>query len=523
MVRIGVIASVVIAGVASGQLVNRVNGRFDQRHFVEDAVVMSNFDVVLAGERDTYTGGFQSAATLTRVAPDGLPIWSRNFGVDGDYQSGAAVRPLSGGDIAFSFYSGFNDFALCLARTDSAGTPLWTRRYPGAYSYPTAGMKIEAGTPESIVVVGRFYDGGSSGAQLLRVTAADGTPSLDTAYFGPPETTFDTYFTDEAFVPGGDYFVAGGASYYVPESDEYKTDMLVARIDRNGNVVWCNLYDQILPDFDSTDEGRGIAILGSGDIAVVGRTSTPPEYVGQVSAMHLRLDQTTGAVLAVNVIDDVEVASASLEVVANGNLLSSGTRIFGDGDGAAQMWVVDPANMQAQWRAEYPDGRSFGYDAVEQPQARDGSNYVLAGSNYPYSVSPIGSPDQMFIRTDESGNDNCAVSYLLVAPIPVEVRVKPFVLTRIALEDPVPFEGQTYADFLETRLVCAESSCPGDLNGDGFVDDADFVIFVNAYNILDCFDPSMPPGCPADLNGDDFVDDADFVIFVMAYNELICP
>ncbi|MBX3387951.1 MAG: hypothetical protein KF691_00705 [Phycisphaeraceae bacterium] len=71
--------------------------------------------------------------------------------------------------------------------------------------------------------------------------------------------------------------------------------------------------------------------------------------------------------------------------------------------------------------------------------------------------------------------------------------------------------------------VPAPGTCPGDLNGDGFVDDADFVIFVVAYNILDCADPSMPAGCPADLNGDMLVDDADFVVFVAAYNELVCP
>ncbi|MBX3380023.1 MAG: hypothetical protein KF805_07995 [Phycisphaeraceae bacterium] len=69
----------------------------------------------------------------------------------------------------------------------------------------------------------------------------------------------------------------------------------------------------------------------------------------------------------------------------------------------------------------------------------------------------------------------------------------------------------------------ASGTCPGDLNGDGLVEDADFVIFLNAYNILDCADPSMPVGCPADLNGDGFVDDADFVNFVAAYNELLCP
>ncbi|MBX3379591.1 MAG: hypothetical protein KF805_05825 [Phycisphaeraceae bacterium] len=73
------------------------------------------------------------------------------------------------------------------------------------------------------------------------------------------------------------------------------------------------------------------------------------------------------------------------------------------------------------------------------------------------------------------------------------------------------------------RLTYVPPGCPADLNQDGFVDDADFPIFVAAYNILDCADPSMPGGCPADLNVDGFVDDADFVEFVVAYNELVCP
>jgi hypothetical protein len=65
--------------------------------------------------------------------------------------------------------------------------------------------------------------------------------------------------------------------------------------------------------------------------------------------------------------------------------------------------------------------------------------------------------------------------------------------------------------------------CPADLNLDTFVDDADFVLFAHAYNLLLCSDPAMPATCPADLNRDTFVDDADFVLFALAYNELICP
>jgi hypothetical protein len=67
------------------------------------------------------------------------------------------------------------------------------------------------------------------------------------------------------------------------------------------------------------------------------------------------------------------------------------------------------------------------------------------------------------------------------------------------------------------------ASCPSDLTVDQQVDDADFVGFAGAYNILDCADPAMNLGCPADLNLDGVVDDSDFVLFAAAYNALLCP
>jgi hypothetical protein len=73
------------------------------------------------------------------------------------------------------------------------------------------------------------------------------------------------------------------------------------------------------------------------------------------------------------------------------------------------------------------------------------------------------------------------------------------------------------------NVVVTSTLCSADLNGDGYVDDADFVTFANAYNTLDCADPSMLGGCPADLNGDGFVDDADFVVFAAGYDSLVCP
>ena len=75
-----------------------------------------------------------------------------------------------------------------------------------------------------------------------------------------------------------------------------------------------------------------------------------------------------------------------------------------------------------------------------------------------------------------------------------------------------------------TTTACFKKRCVGDLNGDGLVDDDDFVIFAAAYNALICpTNPGLYSCCPADFNGDGFVDDADFVLFAGAYNDLLCP
>ena len=64
--------------------------------------------------------------------------------------------------------------------------------------------------------------------------------------------------------------------------------------------------------------------------------------------------------------------------------------------------------------------------------------------------------------------------------------------------------------------------CPADLNGDGVVEDSDFVEFVQAYNLLYCSDALAVNKCPADLSNDGYVLDEDFVLFIQAYDQLLC-
>lgn len=77
-------------------------------------------------------------------------------------------------------------------------------------------------------------------------------------------------------------------------------------------------------------------------------------------------------------------------------------------------------------------------------------------------------------------------------------------------------------DATSAAAAVSVNTCPGDLNADGVIDDADFTIFVGAYNVLVCEDPSMAVGCPADLNGDGLVEDLDFQVFIVGYDALVC-
>jgi len=79
--------------------------------------------------------------------------------------------------------------------------------------------------------------------------------------------------------------------------------------------------------------------------------------------------------------------------------------------------------------------------------------------------------------------------------------------------------GLNLGDGLFVYPLSTATPCPADFNGDTFVDDADFVIFAEAYEIF-----TVPPAnAQADFNADGFVDDADFVDFATAYEAFVCP
>lgn len=98
----------------------------------------------------------------------------------------------------------------------------------------------------------------------------------------------------------------------------------------------------------------------------------------------------------------------------------------------------------------------------------------------------------------------------------------------MTISDPSPIAAASYR--VRVYSLCGATAvsapinlsiiCAADLTRDGFVDDTDFVWFVQNYEMLFC-DGGIP--CAGDFNLDGFVDDADFVVFAAQYDQLICP
>jgi hypothetical protein len=149
-------------------------------------------------------------------------------------------------------------------------------------------------------------------------------------------------------------------------------------------------------------------------------------------------------------------------------------------------------------------------------EAMDSGTFTLSANNLP---SYVGSGSVNFAVSLSGGDDAEATTSACVRPDFDFHAVCPAATTPFCMNKGVRFNWSPVL----TVTYRYRTSCVGDLNCSGTVDDSDFSIFATAYDTLVCTDPAMPSGCPSDFNRDGFVDDTDFVGFVTSYDRLVCP
>jgi cytochrome c peroxidase len=161
---------------------------------------------------------------------------------------------------------------------------------------------------------------------------------------------------------------------------------------------------------------------------------------------------------------------------------------------------------------------------------RVGLDGALGGTTARLGVSslpPVNgriTPQQLFDAQDVEGTGNGVGFATLHWPLlPGRVTPGQVLFVQWFVDDPGAAGGQAVSQVGRLPIFCGSAGCPSfcsmsDFNGDGFVDDADFVKFARAYA-----EAIVPQASPLyDLDADQHVSDADFVLFATSYSQLIC-
>ena len=280
--------------------------------------VAPNGDIVVAG----YTYSFGAGGVdfwVLRLDEDGNIKWQKAYGGSSD-EVATAIAIAPNGDIivagyTYSFGAGGVDFWVL--RLDEEGNVKWQKAYGGGNVDTLNAVTIAENG--DIIVVGETYSFGVGERDILVLRLDEnGNIKWQKAYGGNGEDLALTV----TIAPNGDIIVAGetesfGAGRY---------DVIVLRLDENGNIKWQKAYGG-----SSDDRANAVTVAPNGDIVVVGYTNS--FGAGGVDFWVLRLDEE-GNVKWQKAYGGSEYEEASAVTVApNGDIIAAGyTNSFGAGD-----------------------------------------------------------------------------------------------------------------------------------------------------------------------------------------------
>ena len=188
--------------------------------------------------------------------------WTKTYGGPGIDQAGTIRQTLDGGYIIcgnqYSFGAGGSDGYLI--RTDSQGTMIWSR----AYGLPLDDVlwRLELTSDSNYIAMGTTFSSGTNSGDILVVKVNDGGDTLWTRIIGGP--VYDAGINLTPADDGGCVIVGRVYSFGAG-----LRDVMLSRIDGNGNVLWLKTYGGT-----GTEEGMAVAHTSDNGYIITGATES---------------------------------------------------------------------------------------------------------------------------------------------------------------------------------------------------------------------------------------------------------
>jgi hypothetical protein len=508
-----VLALVCTVGVAQAQ-----PPAFRWQHSIGTPGGEGGFDIVptrgggyaVAGERtDPVSGGVN--AWFLRLSPSGRPVAEASYDAGTNETLLSVVQTRDGGfAFAGDFATAASPLTTLVLKTDSAGSPLWSRRYPGPLTVtgggPRPGRVIESANGDLILVSsGALPTGGQSLFALAARLSPTGVPLWSFGYrdarFSPDGSGAGFYDAIEApsATGGAPDIIAVG---YTARSANGPREVLFVRLSGAGNVLDARVFTTPATNLRSAFATGVADVFGSG-FTLAG---TYTDSATPVGAFLIRTGPA-GAPAAARVYPRMIPGVSSLAELPTptglGRVELAGTGQFNP------LPVVDPgvALLSVDGALNPLGVRVFGRLGEEVGLGAERTSdlgMVLVGTNRTFA---FGDRDLYVIKTDRALESGCNEQRFSIQAVDL-----PTTDTRIDL-----VRAEVGSVETDLRRVPSQSldnvlclRCPADLNQDGVVDFNDLLEYLNLYNAQD---PR------ADWNGDGVVDFNDLLEFLNFYNQ----
>ncbi len=352
---------------------------------------------IVAGDTLSFGAGGYDLWVL-KLNSNGDVIWQKTYGGASTDRFQSLQQTSDGGYILAglteSFGTGNWHIWVLLLKLDSNGGVIWAKTYGALYNPPCALQSMGGCYYYSIQ---QTSDGGYILAGETKPFGAASTSisvlKLDNEGNVIWQKTYTNTGWDKApsihQTGDGGYIVAGETNFYTPYGYT-GTDILVLKLDGNGNVVWQKTYGlksyDWVPSIKQTSDGGYIM----GCISYDGYN--PAEI------LVLKIDSNGNVLWQKTYTGTSWVIPPSIHQTGDGGyIVACGTGFFGAG--FADMWLLKlNSNGDILWQKTY-GGRDFDY-AHSIQQTSDGG-YIVAGETYSFGG---GGPNFWILKLDSNGN-----------------------------------------------------------------------------------------------------------------------